>query len=150
MKAPSKAVYSTFFLLILFVAGLVTYSTARGYTDWWLTANGHVEVDGVSSGYLHEDWSHSSVLITRTDLKPHQSYLVHLSTTKSLAYCGDWHAPRMPLFPIGDLNPPCLGFDRDDDAKTQRGDFPISSTLLVKDRLVEFSTMQGRKVTASW
>src|SRR5229473_1193821 len=75
------------------------YSTARGYMTWWFWSRGSVAVDGVRSGYLHRNWEHSAVIITRTDSKASQSYLVWLPGKKSLIHCGEWHAPRLPAFP---------------------------------------------------
>src|SRR5205085_6957978 len=97
----------TLFALALVLAVTLTYSTARGYTSWWFGLSGRVTVDGVPNGYMHRIAMNSAVIITRTDLSPRQSYLVGLSGKKSLIHCGEWHAPRLPAFPIGDVNPPC-------------------------------------------
>ncbi len=147
MNAMAKGVCVS--LLVLAIP--VTYSTARSYTQWWLMSGGHVAVDGVRSGYLHKNWSHSAVMITRTDSKRDQSYLVWISGTEfsqPMIYCGDWHAPRLPAFPIGDVNPPCMGFlDDPDQPDTDR---PLALTLTARPGFVEFSTVQGKKVRATW
>jgi hypothetical protein len=132
----------------LLIAIVLAYSTAKGYTIWWFRANGSVKVNGVSSGYLHKELSGRAWIVTRTDSRPSQSYLVSLNGSEHMIYCGDWHAPRFPVFPFGDVNPPCVGFLTD--SEIQKADLPHSSTLSVKPGVIEFSTMSGKKVTASW
>jgi len=132
---------------LLLVIGLA-YSTVQGYTTWWFRRTGLVTVDGVPNGYLHRNSKRSAVIITRSDLSPKQSYLVDLSGSKFLLHCGEWHAPRVPAFPIGDLSSPCSIFNNGTDMVT--ADNPLFSTLVVRPNAVEFSTTQGRKVAASW
>jgi hypothetical protein len=148
MKASAKRFSLTLLLLALLVAVPITYSTAHGYTQWWLLSGGHVEVNGTRGGYLHKSWSNSAVIITRTDSSKRQSYLVQLSGSRTLIDCGDWYAPRLPAFPIGDVNPPCMGFIDDPDLPDT--DRPLSSSLITRPGFVEFSTVQGKKVTVSW
>jgi hypothetical protein len=50
--------------------------------------------------------------------------------------------------PVGDVNPPCMGFL--DDPDPPDADRPVSSTLTARPGLNEFSTEQGKKVTATW
>jgi hypothetical protein len=150
MKAWAKGVCVSLLLVVILLAIPVTYSTARGYTQWWLMSGGHVVVNGVRSGYLHKNWSRSAVIITRTDSERGQSYLVRISGeefSQSMIYGSGWHAPRLPAFPIGDVNPPCIGFLDDHDPPD--ADRPQLSTLTAKG-FVEFSTVQGKKVKATW
>lgn len=151
MKALAKGVCVSLLVLAILFAVPVTYSTARGYTQWWLMSGGHVAVDGVRSGYLHTNWSRSAVMITRTDSKRGQSSLVRISGeefSQSMIHCGDWHAPRLPAFPIGDVNPPCMGVL--DDPDPPDADRPLRSTLTARPGFVEFSTVEGKKATATW
>lgn len=151
MKAWAKRVGVSLFVLVILLAIPVTYSTAHGYTQWWFMSGGHVTVNGVQGGYLHKDWSHSAVIITRTDSKRSQSYLVRISGEEfpaSMVYCSDWHAPRFPAFPIGDVNPPCMGIL--DDPDPPDADRPLVPTLTARPGFVEFSTAQGKKVRATW
>lgn len=126
----------------------VSYSTARGYMSWWFRCGGSVQVDGVKNGYLHKNWSGTAVIITLTDLKPSESYFVSLLGSKYLLSCGNWHAPRFFPFAFGDINPPCLLLH--DEVEAQRTDLPDSSTASIQPGSIEFSTKDGRKVTASW
>jgi hypothetical protein len=147
----AKGVCVLLLVLAILLTASVTYSTARGYTQWWLMSGGHVAIDGVRSGYLHTNWSHSAVMITRTDSKRDQSYLVGISGkefSELMIYCGDWHAPRLPAFPIGEVNPSCMGFF--DESDPPDADLPLHSTLKTRPGFVEFSTVQGKKVTATW
>lgn len=107
-----------------------------------------MKVDGVSNGYLHKSWSGRAWIVTRTDSRPSQSYLVSLYGSKHMHSCGDWHAPRLPVFPFGDVNPPCSGFLTD--YEIQKADLPHSSTLSIGPSIIEFYTMGGKKVTVSW
>jgi len=132
---------------LLFAVGL-WYSTAHGYMTWWFSASSQVAVDGVRRGFLHINRDHSGVIITRTDLRPSQSYLVGLSGKKSLTHCGDWQAPRLPAFPIGDVNPPCSFFTNGSDLPV--ADNAVLSTLTARPGFVEFQTEHGKRVTASW
>ena len=115
---------------------------------WYSWTSGPVTVDGTRHGYIHLNKRHSAAIITRTDSNPIQSYLVVLSARKWVINCGEWHAPRFPAFPIGDVNPPCSFFSNGADLPT--ADNPIEATLNAGPRSVEFRTMQGHKVSASW
>jgi len=136
-----------FTLAMLCALGL-WYSTAHGYMTWWFSSSGSVAVDGVPSGFLHVNREHSAVIVTRTDLRPNQSYLVGLSGRKSLTHCGDWQPPRLPAFPIGDVNPPCSFFRNGPDSPV--ADYAVLSTLTSRPGFVEFQTAHGKRVTASW
>ena len=144
---PRRAGLAVFTFALLIAVGL-WYSTAHGHMTWWFSSSSLVAVDGARSGFLHVNREHSAVIITRTDLRPSQSYLVRLSGKNFLTHCGDWQAPRLPAFPIGDVNPPCSLF-------SNRSDFPVVdnaalSTLTARPGFVEFQTERGKKVTASW
>jgi hypothetical protein len=142
-----KLVGSLLFVFALLLAAAFTYSTAHGYMTWWFSSSAAVAIDGVRDGYLHRNWEHSAVIITRVDSHPRQSYLVGLSG-KHVIHCGEWHAPRFPVFSIGDVNPPCSFFSNGSDVSM--GDDAVSSTLTARSGFVEFYTVKGRKVTASW
>jgi len=131
---------------LVLVALLVANSTAQGYHKWWFGSGGTVSVDGVQNGYLHRDWRNSAVIITRVDSKPSQSYLIQLNG-KNVVYCGDWHAPRFPIFRFGDVNTPCF-FPINSEMPT--ADYANSSTLTARRGFVGFHTKNGHWVTASW
>lgn len=148
MRSFAKAASITVVVLVLLLALPVTYSTAKGYTTWWFSSKATVRINGASNGYLHRNWSGRAWIVTRTDLQPRQSYLVSLYGSKHVIDCGDWHAPRLPIYPFGDVNPPCLGLLTD--SEIQRADLPHSSTLSVEPNMIEFTTMSGKNVSVTW
>jgi hypothetical protein len=147
---PAKFAFRVVGLLLLAFALLIgiglTYSSLHGYMSWWLWSRGPVAVDGSRHGYLHINKRNSAVIITRTDSEPHQSYLVAVSGGKWIIHCGEWHAPRLPAFPIGDVNPPCSTFS----AELPTADSPIVRTLKTGPHWVKFETVQGHSISASW
>ena len=148
MKFLVKVVRLALLALTLLVAIPLAYSTARGYTTWWFRSGGYVAVDGIQNGYLHRNSKLSAVIITRTDSNESLSYLVQYSRSKSLMNCGEWHAPRFPIFPIGDVNSPCTFFFNGPD--NQASDNAVFTTLSARPGFVEFCTVKGKKVTATW
>ncbi len=128
-------------------SAVATQSQMR-YGTWWFRSSSQVYVDGIRGGFLHVNWEHSAVIITRTDLRPSQSYLVGLSGTKFLTHCGDWEAPRLPAFSIGDGNPPSSFFSNGSDLPM--ADNAVLSTLTARPGFVEFQTAHGKKVSVSW
>jgi hypothetical protein len=146
-KTLLKLVGSLLLVFALLVAAGLTYSTEHGYMTWWFRSNASVSVNGVRSGYLHHNWERSAVIITRVDVHPRQSYLVGLSR-KDVIHCGDWQAPQFPVFSLGDVNPPCSFFSSGSDAPM--ADDALPSTLTARPGFVEFYTVKGMKVTASW
>jgi len=148
VRSATKVACVALAVLALLVALPLAYSTAHGYMIWWIRSSGSVRIDGVSNGYLHKDWSGKAWIVTRTDSRPRQSYLVSLYGSKHVAYCGDWHAPRFPVFPFGDVNQPCLGLFTG--SEIRKTDLPNSSTLSIGSSIIEFYTMGGKRVTVSW
>ena len=131
-----------FSLALLFAIGLV-HSTTHGYLTWWVWSRGSVTVGGVGNGYLHLNWKNSGVIITRTDLRPRQSYLIWMGEKNSLINCGEWHAPHVPAFPIVDVNPPCSIFSNGSDIPS--ADNPVPSTLTASSRLRRVSNHAGQE-----
>jgi hypothetical protein len=60
--------------------------------------------------------------------------------------CGSWTAPRLIVFPIGDVNPPCWTFS---DGETSTLARP-SRNLVLGTRSVEFTADDGTRITATW
>jgi len=147
MKAVARIVGAALLILTLLVIAAIGYSTSRGYTTWWFRSSGYVAVDGVREGYLHTNWSHTVVIVTRSDTTPTQSYLVRISGSKLLIHCGDWQAPQRAVFSMGDVRFPCSVFNP---TAGPRDDLPLPSTLSVRPSFVEFATVRGKKVTATW
>jgi len=147
-KLALKVVGLLLFAFVLLIAAALTYSTAHGYMGWWFWSSGSVAIDGSGHGYIHINKQHSAVIITRTDSRPRQSYLVALSGREWIIHCGEWQAPRFPAFPIGDVNPPCSIFSNGADMPT--ADNPKVDTLKTGPHSLEFETVQGHRISASW
>jgi len=136
-------------MLVTAVFGVVAsvYSTAKGYTIWFFRVSGSVTVDGhKTSGYMHANTKRMALLITRTDEGRPETYLVPLQGSHWIADCGNWHPIRFLPVPIGDLNPPCSGYDTPVGAR----DAPEYRSLITSRRSIEFSTASGKKVKAEW
>ena len=139
---------SVAFMGILLIAGAVIYSTVKGYTTWYFRVNGKITVDGHStSGYMHANTQRTLLLLTRTDQVQPETYLVALEHGKGIVDCGQWHPIRFIPFPIGDVNPPCSAFVVDPATVL---DAPLTKSLVLRRRSVEFSTSSGRKIIAEW
>jgi hypothetical protein len=135
VKTLLKLVGSGLFILGLMVAAGLIYSTSHGYMQWWFRSGGYVAVNGVRGGYVHRNRDNSAVIIRRMDVYPNQSYLIWLGDKRHLTHCGEWHAPRFPAFPIGDVNPPCWFFSKS--ADMSNADDAVSSTLTARPGFAE-------------
>jgi hypothetical protein len=136
------------FAAIVLFASAMLYSTVKGYTTWYFRVNGQVTVDGhTTSGYIHVNTQRTLLLLTRTDGAEPETYLVSIVGNKQIFDCGDWHPIRFLPVPIGHLNPPCSVFTADP-AKVV--DPPVSATLAIARRSIEFSTVSGKRVKAEW
>jgi hypothetical protein len=135
------------FAVVLLVISTV-YVTATGRLTWYFRVNGVVSIDGqTTSGYMHANTQRTILLITRTDGKRPETYLVSVGDGKPISDCGDWRPIRFFPFPVGDVNPPCL-LPPVDPAKVL--DAPLPKTMLHDRRSIEFSTASGRRVKAEW
>lgn len=131
---------------ILLTAAILVYSTAKGYTKWYFRVNGVVQVDGRTNGYLHANSERTLLLVTRTDGVRPETYLVPLRDSEMIVDCGAWHPIRFLPTPVGDINPPCSGYD----TPTRFMDAPASWSRRTSPRSVEFSTASGKKIKAEW
>ncbi len=148
MKTLFRSLSSLIFLVVLLLAGAMRYSTAKGYTTWYFRVSGQVTVDGHNtSGYMHANTERTLLLLTRTDETKPETYLISLVDRKLIFDCGKWHPIRFFPMPIGDLNPPCSFFTVD---PVQVVDAPVSATLVLGRKSIEFSTASGKKVKAEW
>ncbi len=98
-------------LLILVVLAMA-YSTARGYTVWFIKIpHAVITVNGRrTNGWLHEANNGNRIFITRSDSSKPETYdlvFAHDGDGRVLS-CGVWVASRLPMIPIGDVNPPCF------------------------------------------
>jgi len=143
-----KRVVLAIVLAIVAISTLSVYSTGRRYNTWWFRRMSTVRVNGIENGFMHRRWNNDVVIITRTDTAPHQSYLVVLSGDRFLIHCGDWSAPSFPIFPINHVNAPCSFFRNG--ANDPKADNGIVKTLIIQPQSVEFTTVSGKRIKASW
>ena len=132
---------------LLLGAFALLYSTAKGSTTWFVRVNGQVFVDDrPTSGYIHANTDRTILLVTRTDGKEAETYLVPVTDRAAILDCGEWSPVRFIPNPVRDVNPPCSP----DADTTKTSDAPISSTLVREGRFVSFSTATGKKIKAQW
>src|SRR5258708_14158869 len=98
--------------LLILVGFAMAYSTVRGYTVWFLKIpNTVITVNGTQrKGWLHKTSDGRAVFFTRADSGKSETYdlaFVDDVNGRGLS-CGTWVAPRLPLFAVGDVNPPCF------------------------------------------
>ena len=123
---------------------LVVHSTNAGATQWFFRVNGQVSVNGhENSGYMHANTRRTFLLVTTTDGRKPETYVVPLISIK-MWDCGSWHPVRFlpaPMGPWSSCNLP---------ADPAAVDAPLPKTLLCRQRSVEFMTASGRRVKAEW
>jgi hypothetical protein len=134
---------------LVFVGVAVALSIFSPYTAWYfIVPTAHLTVDGRPvHGWLHRG-SHAKVLfLTRQVKGKSESYMVGLrdSRPRLVLSCGAWTAPRLPAFPVGDVNPPCL-------FASSAADSPLlpDRNLLVGLDSVEFTADDGSRIKATW
>ena|SRR5579862_9642512 len=128
----------------------ILYSTAKGHTRWyWRKPNGMVFVDGRPvPGYIHQ--SKQVILVTRRDTTTPHSYEVFANGPKSFVVdCGDWAAPAFFVFPVGDVNPPCLPTISADEPNPSSAESAIGS-IVTQAGSVEFHTKGGKLIRVNY
>jgi len=128
--------------LFAFVALAMAYSTAKGYTVWFIKIpHAVVTVNGrQTKGWLHEANKGNTIFFTRADSSKRQTYdlvFAHEGNGRVLS-CGEWVASRLPLIAIVDVNPPCF-FEGSAGHGLTKG--PRSSA---------FTTNDGARIEAHW
>jgi hypothetical protein len=136
------------FVGIVLFAVAVVYSTMKGYMTWYFRVDGQVAVDGKkTSGYMHANTEQTVLLITRTDSKRLETYLVSAKEGPPIMDCGGWHPVRFLPFPVGRAGPPCAAVAAD---PTKVADAPVVAGHVRSRRSIEFSTASGKRVKAAW
>jgi hypothetical protein len=131
---------------IAIIAVPMVYSTAKGYATWYFRVNGLVTVDGhKTTGYLHANLKRTVLLLTRTDGKRAETYLVYLPGM-TMVDCGDWNPPRFFPSMVSDVNPPCSPIAN----PATNLDPPLSGSAITRQRSIELSTASGKHVKAEW
>ena len=147
MKKLLRVLGWTVLVALVLIVFALAYSTAKGHVAWFFRLDGVVVVDGkMSGGYLHANTNRTILLVTRTDTGRPETYLVPAGDNLMIVDCGDWHPIRFLPTPIGDVNPPCFGYD----IPARFADAPTSRTRVTSRRSVEFTTSSGKTIKAEW
>jgi len=139
-------------LLLLVFAIAIGHEIFSSYTTWYFRVpNVRLTVDGKEvQGWLHRGNHGQNMFLTRRDKVKAESYLISLprDNQRMVWSCGDWTAPRFPVFPIGDVNPPCWTFSiGESSAPTPT---PPPRNIAVGTSFVEFTADDGKRIKASW
>lgn len=122
---------------------------------YFIVPSARLTVDGgPSEGWLHvrRDDRGKIMFVTRRSGGKAESYMIVLEKGRQgRAWpCGDWTAPHFPLFPIGDVNPPCTFFTVAGQEPAQPKPKPVNRELRSGPDYVEFTADDGKRIRASW
>jgi hypothetical protein len=143
MRLSFKIASVVLAFLFAFLAYTMIYSTAKSYTVWFhrfphavMTADGRQ-----IKGWLHSTRDHRAFFFTRADSDKPFTYDLAIapSGSRSVLGCGTWVAPRFPVIPVGDVDPPCLS----------RGGGG-GRNLTTGERSVSFVASDGVRLEAHW
>jgi hypothetical protein len=138
-------------ILVLFGI-LVARETSSPYTAWYFVIpTARFTVDGRPvQGWLHQGNHERNLFLTRRKMGNVESYLIVLPRDGqgSVSSCGNWTAPRLPAFPIGDLNPPCWTWQAAEDPTPRPN--PQPRKIASGEHFVEFTADDGSRIRGSW
>jgi hypothetical protein len=140
-------------ILILVLFGIVvTHEIFSPYTAWYFVVpKTRLTVDGrPEQGRLHRGNHGETLFLTRREKGKEESYMIWIPRDRQgiVASCGHWTAPRFPVFPIGDVNPPCWTFFFSG-GPTPKPTLP-GRNLAAGIDFVEFTADDGRRLKISW
>jgi hypothetical protein len=138
-------------ILVLF--GIVTiHEIFPPYTAWYFVVpSARLTVDGrPEPGWLHRGNRRETLFLTRRDKEKAEAYMIWIphDGLGIVCNCGHWTAPRLPVFPVGDVNPPCWVFSAGG-GPTSKPTLPARNLVAGTD-FVEFTADDGSRVRASW
>ena len=93
-------------------------------------------------GWLHRGGKGQLLILTRSVSGKRESYWISRPGERGgwASGCGDWKAPKSPLFVIGDVNPPCLVVTTETPSET-----PPKRSPVFGPRSVEFYAGDGTR-----
>ena len=140
------------FAILILMGILLGRMIFSPYTVWYFVIpSARLTVDGrLEQGWIHRANHGKNLFLTRRKNGKAESYSIALShdVQGSVSSCGNWTAPRFPVFPIGDLNPPCWTVYAAEDL-TPRANFPVRR-LATGEHFVEFTADDGSRIKGSW
>ncbi len=138
--------------ILVFLGITITLSIFSPYTVWYLVVpNARLMVNGrPAQGWLHRGHHGESLFLTRRDRGKAESYMIWIPHDRQggVLSCGHWTAPRLPAFPIGDVNPPCWIVVASEDPSPKPSLPPRN--LVAGINFVEFTADDGSRLRASW
>jgi hypothetical protein len=139
---------------LLVVAGLTACVVFDPYIAWFRKVpRARLTIDGIQErGWMHRATKGRGLFVTHGYGQKVESYSVMFTASGSAIVwrCAKWTAPNLPVFPIGDVSPPCWDIVVDD-GTTPKSDSPIPKRNLVSgDNFLEFALNDGRRLKATW
>ena len=138
-------------ILVLFGI-LLTREIFSPYTAWYfIVPSARLTVDGSpQQGWVHRGNHWENLFVTRRKAGNVESYLIMLPRNRqgSVSSCESWTAPRFPVFPIGDVNPPCWRYYAAEDPTPRFN--PPPRGLASGEHFVEFTADDGSRIRGSW
>lgn len=101
------------------------------------------------AGWLHRGGKGRLLIVTRDVSGKQESYWVYRPWGDHGGYvqsCDDWSAPKFPLVPIGDVNPPCFPLAAD---RPPAVESPKPSPIF-GDEIIAFTADDGGRITVAW
>jgi hypothetical protein len=122
------------------------------YTAWYfIVPSARITIDGSpQQGWVHRGNHWENLFVTRRKAETIESYSIMLPRNGqgSVSSCGSWTAPRFPVLPIDDVNPPCWRWYAAEDPTPRFR--PPARTLASGERFVEFTADDGSRIRGSW
>jgi hypothetical protein len=138
-------------LLLALIVLTVVYAIFSPHATWYSRVwNARITADGKEiRGSLHRSHQGEALFLTRRDKSKAESYLIwaHQDRRGLVLTCGRWTAPRLPLFVIGDVNPPCWPANDSDNYPSR---ISPNRKLVVGAKIIEFTADDDSRITASW
>ena len=139
-------------LLLALVVVVIMHDVFSPYTAWYSrVSNARLTVDGKEvQGSLHRGNRGETLFLTRRDKLKAESYMIWIPKGRQglVRDCGEWTAPRLPAFSIGDVNPPCWTFNADDSRASSTAS--PNRNLVPGANSIEFTGDDGSRISASW
>lgn|SRR5579871_5723405 len=142
-------------IVALFVlVGLTACVVFDPYMAWFRKIpRACLTIDGTQErGWVHRATKGRALFVTHGYGQKVESYsVVFTASGRAIIWrCAKWTAPNFPVFPIGDLSPPCWDIVIDDGI-TPKPDPPTPERNLISgDNFIEFTLNDGRRLKAAW
>ena len=155
MRTARKLTLAALAAAILLIICRLIFMTQSEEMLWFvIDRQAALTVDGrPGDGWVHREWKHPFVIVTRNRPSIRESFLIMLSSDPKNAYidgCDQWTAPRLPVFPFPVFTSdglPCLGWRSDFHSERHRLTNP---KLVVGPTSLGFATNDGALIQVRW